>query len=157
MLCFDATTATIYFDDGLKIFPPADMISVIKNTLNGFRVLSGNDRYQMDKWNDSRLGLPLPRIGTPMQPSSGEGAASCGVGVILAIKDVIECARSTPNFSLVLYKHGTFEEGVHGSHPSMEKRFVYSKLHQYIINAIVVNVPILWPGLETNGSQLATD
>ena len=99
VICFDATTATIYFDDGLKIRPSADFLSVIKNMLNGLRVLSGNDRYQMDNWNNSRLGLPLPRLGMPMQPSSGEGSASCGVGVILTIKDVIECGRSTPNFS----------------------------------------------------------
>ena len=97
LLCFDATSTTIYFDDGLKIAPPTDILTVVRTMLNGFMVLLENrDQYHSDGWN---LSLPLPRIGMPTQPTSGEGAASCGVGVILTVRDVLKCGKSKPNFN----------------------------------------------------------
>lgn len=98
LLSLDVATTTIYFDDGLKISPQRDILTVIKNMLKGLRVLSGIDRYHEMNWNNSQLSLPLPRIGMPTQPMSGEGAASCGVGVILAMKDIIECGKCSPTF-----------------------------------------------------------
>ena len=97
LLCFDATSTTIYFDDGLKIAPPTDILTVVRTMLNSFMVvLENRDQYHSDGWN---LSLPLPRIGMPTQPTSGEGAASCGVGVILTVRDVIKCGKSKPNFN----------------------------------------------------------
>ena len=99
LLCLDVTTTTIYFDDGLKISPQRDILTVIKNMLEGLRVFSGNDNYHAINWNNNfQLSLPLSRIGMPTQPTSGEGAASCGVGVILAKKDIIECGKCSPAF-----------------------------------------------------------
>ena len=38
LLCLDVATTTIYFDDGLKISPQRDILTVIKNMLKGLRV-----------------------------------------------------------------------------------------------------------------------
>ena len=96
LLCLDASSTTVFFDDGLKISPPSEILTVIKNMLIGLKDLSGSDQYNYDNWSQC---LPLPRMGMPTQPASGEGAASCGVGVILAIKDIIESGESCPIFN----------------------------------------------------------
>ena len=89
LLCFNVQTRTVLFDDGLKICPPSGTLAVVQNMLSGFRALSGNAIQQEDHWNNSCLSLPLPRINLPIQTKSGVGAGSCGIGVILAIRDII--------------------------------------------------------------------
>ena len=62
--------------------------------LGGFKALS-HDAIA-DQWN---LSLPLPRINMPVQSQSGIGAGSCGVGVILAIRDIIASRSCLPSFN----------------------------------------------------------
>jgi len=98
LLCFDVTTKTVYFDDGLKIQPPSGTLSVVENMLGGFRALSYN-AIEQDHWNNSCLRLPLPRIDMPIQTQSGIGAGSCGVGVILTIRDIVASGNCLASFN----------------------------------------------------------
>lgn len=98
LLCFDPVSRTAYFDDGLKIVPPRGTIPVVKNTLNGFSVLSKDSRFKVEQWNHPRLCLPLPRINMPQQTTTGVGAGSCGIGVILAVRDIIRSGKCLPPF-----------------------------------------------------------
>ena len=50
-------------------------------------------------WNKSCLRLPLPRINMPVQVQSRINAGSCGVGVMLAIEDIIASGNCCPTFS----------------------------------------------------------
>ena len=99
LLCFDVTTKTVYFDDGLKIQPPSGTLSVVQNMLGGFKALSHNSIEQEDHWNNSCLRLPLPQINMPIQTQSGVGAGSCGVGVILLIRDIAASGNCLPSFN----------------------------------------------------------
>lgn len=90
VLCFDTANQTVYFDDGLKLSPPRDTIVIVKNMLSGFKWLSNNDIFHEQEWNQPKLALPLPRINMPRQTSTGQGAGSCGIGVILSVRDVIK-------------------------------------------------------------------
>ena len=98
LICFDIANKTVYFDDGMKISLPRNTVAVLKNMLNGFEALSGDAKFLLHQWNSPRLGLPLPRINMPQQPSTGVGAGSCGVGVILAVKDIICTSKCLPSF-----------------------------------------------------------
>lgn len=64
-------------------------LTVVRNMLSGFETVSNNSRFQLDKWNNGKLSLPLPRIGMPNQTTVGVGAGSCGVAVILSFRDII--------------------------------------------------------------------
>ena len=99
LLCFDVTTKTVYFDDSLKIHPPSGTLSVVQNMLGGFKALSRNAIEQEEHWNNSCLRLPLPRINMPIQTKSSIGAGSCGVGVILAIRDIVASRNCLPSFN----------------------------------------------------------
>lgn len=88
LVCFDTTTNTVFFDDGQKIFPTRDILTVVRNMLSGFETVSNNSRFQLDKWNNGKLSLPFPRIGMPNQTTVGVGAGSCGVAVILSFRDI---------------------------------------------------------------------
>ena len=97
VLCFDAVSRTVYFDDGLKI-PPQSTVPVVKNMLNGFSVLSNDSRFKVEQWNHPRLCLPLPRINMLQQTTTGVGAGSCGIGVILSVRDIIRSGKCLPPF-----------------------------------------------------------
>ena len=98
VLCFDAVSRIAYFDDGLKIVPPRSTVPVVKNMLNGFSVLSNDSRFKVEQWNHPRLCLPLPRINMPQQTTTGVGAGSCGIGVILSVRDIIRSGKCLPPF-----------------------------------------------------------
>ena len=98
ILCFDAVNRTAYFDDGLKIVPPRSTVTVVRNMLNGFSVLSDDSRFKLEQWNHPRLCLPLPRINMPQQTTTGVGAGSCGIGVILCVRDIIRSGKCLPPF-----------------------------------------------------------
>ena len=69
------------YDDGLKQNPPRNTVEFAHYLLKAVSCNSEN------KWN---ITLPIERFGMPRQPSFGEGCASCGVGVILAVYDFID-------------------------------------------------------------------
>jgi len=98
LLCLDPVSRTAYFDDGLKIVPPRNTVPVVKNMLNGFSVLSKDSRFKVEQWNHPRLCLPLPRINMPQQTTTGVGAGSCGIGVILSVRDIIRSGKCLPPF-----------------------------------------------------------
>ena len=97
LLCFDVCTKTVYFDDGLKIHPPSDTMPIVQNMICAFSALS-DGAIPQEHWNNSNLRGPLPRMNMPIQPKSGVGAGSCGVGVILTIRDIIASENCLPSF-----------------------------------------------------------
>jgi len=96
LLCFEYSRRTVYFDDGLRISPPRDISTVIRNMLGGFRALSDDASFDEEQWN--QLNLPLPRINMPAQTKTGVGSGSCGVGVILTVRDIISSGNCHPSF-----------------------------------------------------------
>ena len=89
LLCFDVAAKIVYFDDGLKLSPPGDILVVVKNMLSGFELLFHTVSFQEENWNQPKLDLPLSRFNMPRQSATGEGSASCGIGVILSVRDII--------------------------------------------------------------------
>ena len=110
VLCFDTANQTVYFDDGLKLSPPRDTIVIVKNMLSGFKWLSDNDIFHEQEWNQPKLALPLPRINMPRQTSTGQGAASCGIGVILSVRDVIKNQTCPAPFQWVFEEMSTLRK-----------------------------------------------
>ena len=96
LLCFELSTKTAYFDDGLKVSPPREISTVIRNMLGGFKVLSNSANFDEEQWN--QLNLPLPPINMPAQPNTGVGSGSCGVGIILIVRDVLSNGSCHPLF-----------------------------------------------------------
>ncbi|KAK3696833.1 hypothetical protein QZH41_011721 [Actinostola sp. cb2023] len=97
LLCFNIQSKVVYYDDGLKKCPPSGTLQVIKNMLGGFEALTSKADFK-NNWNNENLTLPLPRVNMPVQPKSGEGSASCGIGVILTTRDIIESNDDHPIF-----------------------------------------------------------
>ena len=64
LVCFDIASKTVSFDDGLKIFPPRDILSVLKNMLSGLEILSNNSNFKLEKWNRGKLCFPLLPVWT---------------------------------------------------------------------------------------------
>lgn len=100
--CLDVVAKTVYFDDGLKLSLPRDTLSVIKNMLSGFEFLSHNGSFQEENWNQPKLDLPLPRINMPQKTMIGEGAARCGIGLILSARNIINSGTSLPPFQWII-------------------------------------------------------
>ena len=98
LLCFDVCSKTVFFDNGLKISLQSDTLHIVKNMLCAFRAMS-NGAISEQHCNKSCFRLPLARINMPMQPKSGIGAGSCGVGVMLAIRDIIASGNCCPTFN----------------------------------------------------------
>jgi hypothetical protein len=83
----------VYFDDGMKIEPGNQILTVVQKMLGGFNELSSTTEFTEEKWNCPTLTLPLSRINMPIKTKTGEGSASCGIGVILPIKDIANCGK----------------------------------------------------------------
>ena len=98
LLYFDVCSRTVFFDDGLKIRPQSDTLCIVQNMLCIFKTMS-DGAIPEQHWNKSCLRLPLPRINMPVQVQSGINAGSCGVGVMLAIEDIIPSGNCCPTFS----------------------------------------------------------
>lgn len=98
LLCFDVVSRNVYFDDDLKIVSPQSTLIVIKNMVNGFSVLSSGSRFNLEQWNCPKLYLPLPRINMPQRTTTGVGAASCDIGVILSVRDIIRSGTCQLSF-----------------------------------------------------------
>ena len=121
LLCFDVANRTVYFDDGLKIYQPKDILVVVENTLTGFALLSHNISFQEENWNQPKLDLPLPHFDMLYQTRTGEEYVSSGVGVILSVRDIIKSRNCLPSFQWTFNNMATLTKRVNGSHCSMEK------------------------------------
>ena len=74
LLCLNMVQKQIFYDDGLKQNHPSNIPQIVENLL---KVVSCSSQTA---WN---ISLPLQHFGMPKQPSSGQGSASCGVGVVV--------------------------------------------------------------------------
>ena len=83
-----------YFDDGLKVNPPVNICAIIQILSEAVNMALPN--LQQPKWDNMP---PIQRFGMPLQPLTGEGCGSCGMGVILAGKDFLSSGARIPSFS----------------------------------------------------------
>ena len=120
LLCFDTASKTVYFDDGLKLSPPRGTRTVLKNMLGSFELLSNHIGFQEVNWNQHNLDSPLPRFNMPRQTKSGEGAASCGIGVFLSVRDIIMNETCLPPLKWMYRNMSKLRIGVDDSCCSME-------------------------------------
>ena len=88
LLCLDMVSFQAYFDDGLKLNPPLNISAIIQIVFEAVNLFLSNEAVppRQLKWNNS---FPIQRFGMPLQPLTGEGCGSCGMGVILAVKDFL--------------------------------------------------------------------
>lgn len=110
LLCFDVAMLTVYFDDGMKLPPPRDTIKLTRNMLRAFKPLSHKDTFQEQEWNQLKLDLHLPCINMPRQSASGEGAASCGIGMTLSVRDIIKSKPCPAPFQWVFENMSTLRK-----------------------------------------------
>ena len=89
---------TVFFDDGLKISLQSDTLHIVQNMLCAFRAMC-DGAISEQHWNKSCFRLPLPQINMPMQPKSEIGAGSCGLRVMLAIRDIIASGNCCPTLN----------------------------------------------------------
>lgn len=80
LLYLNIVQQQVFSDDGLKQNHPSNIPEIVENLV---KVVSCSMEI---KWN---ITLPLNRFGMPKQPLFGEGCASCGVGVVLAVQDFL--------------------------------------------------------------------
>ena len=73
LLCLNITQHQAFYDDGLKQSPPTNIIELADNLLKA---------VSETQWN---ITFPIQRFGMPKQPLFGEGWASCGICVTLAV------------------------------------------------------------------------
>lgn len=98
MVCLHIPLKTVFYDDGLKASPPDDTVTVARTIIQASQMIAGTESNIVeDEWN---CALPFPRFNMPVQTQHGVGSGSCGVGVILAVRDFIRYDKNDlPNFA----------------------------------------------------------
>ena len=93
LLCLDMVSFQAYFDDGLKVNPPINICAIIQIVFKAVNLCASNQAISLPQpqWDNS---LQIQRFGMPLQPSTGEGCGSCGMGVILAAKDFLNVSEA---------------------------------------------------------------
>ena len=90
LVVVDLSAQRILFDDGLKMNPGKDVLHSVRRILDLLRRLMPHvENLSNSFWS---LITSFERFGMPYQgdpDESGQGVASCGVGVILAARDFI--------------------------------------------------------------------
>ena len=98
LLCLNMAQQQAFYDDGLKQSPLTSINELADNLLKA---------VSETQWN---ITFPIQRLGMPKQPIFGEGCASCGIGVILAVFDFID----NPTDNVIPHFHWSFHDM--GSH-----------------------------------------
>ncbi|XP_031560199.1 uncharacterized protein LOC116296333 [Actinia tenebrosa] len=99
LLCLDVGSKKLFYDDGLHWAPPNQAVELTKKLLDALKEMSlefqtgFTQDFEKDKWD-----LSFTRFAMPDQPKTGVGSGSCGVGVILAAKDMFIQRTSLPTF-----------------------------------------------------------
>ena len=99
LLCLNMVFCKAFFDDGLKVNPPLDISDIIQALVGVIHLSMSKQTLppQPPSWN---ISLPIQWCGMPVQPLSGEGCGSCGMGDILAAKDFMNIGQATiPHFT----------------------------------------------------------
>ena len=100
LLCLNMAQQQAFYDDGLKQSPPTNIIELADNLLKA---------VSETQWN---ITFPIQRFGMPKQPLFGEGCASCGIGVILAVFDFIDnpADNGIPHFHWIFHDMGSHHQ-----------------------------------------------
>ncbi|XP_068705840.1 uncharacterized protein [Montipora foliosa] len=87
LLVIDVRLKEVYFDDGLR-WTFSNMSCVLQIVRELHFVFPGCDHFSLRHW---LMLKTFKRFGMPRQPGGGQviGSGSCGVGVILSVKDFI--------------------------------------------------------------------
>ena len=103
LLCLDVSRKQLLYDDGLRSEPPDNLVDAARKILTGLHtIFQDEESLVCDNWE-----FNIKRFGMPLQPKRGEGSGSCGVGVILAARDIIRTGRSEmPRFSWTFEQMG---------------------------------------------------
>ena len=94
LLCLNMVSYQAFFDDGLKVNPPLNICDIIQTLVEVINFSTSKQSLppRPSSWN---ISLPIQRFGMPVQPLTGEGCGSCGMGVILAAKDFMNARQAT--------------------------------------------------------------
>ena len=100
LLCLNMAQHQAFYDDGLKQSPPTNIIELADNLLKA---------VSETQWN---ITFPIQRFGMPKQPLFGEGCASCGICVTLAVFDFIDnpADNGIPHFHLSFRDMGSHHQ-----------------------------------------------
>jgi len=89
LLAINIQSRQILYDDGLHWKPPSYLVPMTKKLLQCLHNISGkNSIFDDSKWDHS---LPVSHFGMPDQPA---GSQSCGIGVILSFKTLMNTPGS---------------------------------------------------------------
>ena len=98
LVYIDLLNTTLYFDDGLKLTVPSSVLSVIKQLLDLLlEMFPSNSALQSKFW---KCSTGFQRFGMPSQAAVDSrmiGVGSCGIGVIMAARDIILSGPSCVN------------------------------------------------------------
>ena len=94
LLCLNMVSSQAYFDDGLKVNPTMNICDIIQILSEAVNLALPN--LPQPKWNNVP---PVQRFGMPLQPLTGVGCGSCGMGVILAAKGFLCSGARIPSFN----------------------------------------------------------
>ncbi|KXJ06390.1 hypothetical protein AC249_AIPGENE6093 [Exaiptasia diaphana] len=84
LIAINVNTSKIFYDDGLHWKPPTGMLPSVKKLLKCLYSISGHaNQFNPKTW---KILSPAQRFGMPRQP---KGSGSCGMGVILSFKDIM--------------------------------------------------------------------
>lgn len=103
LLCLNMVSCQAFFDDGLKVDPPLNIVDIIQALVEVIHLAMSKQLLPPlpPSWN---ISLPIQRFGMPVQPLSGEGCGSCGMGIILAAKDFMNIGQATIPYLKWLFK-----------------------------------------------------
>lgn len=87
LIVVDLTRKRCYFDDGMKWFLSMDIMEDFKTMMNALKdAFAQADNLRDGFWSNLST---FERFGMPLQPKHGDGIGSCGIGVVLAARDII--------------------------------------------------------------------
>ena len=99
LACVDFVNFMLWFDDGMGWQPPSNLSAVAKSLLQILSSMHPDARqFKPENWTEQSLSPK--RFGMPQQLNrTSEGSGSCGVGVILGSRDIIQSRKVPPPFS----------------------------------------------------------
>lgn len=108
LLYLDGHSKTALYDDGLKTPPPPTLNAIAKRVLS----LLSSCCVSSSLLDQSAWDYSFCNFGMPKQPSSGIGSASCGVGVIMCVRDIILSGNKHPKFSWSFDQMGNIRKDI---------------------------------------------
>lgn len=99
LVCVDMETLTVWYDDGMKIHPPAHLCTLIGRLVKLLHEMFPSVNNFNNMVSSHLSTTQYKRIGMPWQRLDGQtaGSGSCGMGVILLAQEIILGERVPPH------------------------------------------------------------